>query len=448
MKQKTEKTVGAAVPASPKKAKSAPKDMQAEVDRLIAMQMEKKDETKISDRVLLSVFVVIIFLFGILLLALPDKEFSEQENRYLQGLPQVQSRFNGTFLERIREGKFLDRYFDGDFQSEISDYFADQFPARDFFIGLKAATELALGRGENNDVLLGKDGYLIKYTNDADLSHLLSNAETAAQFTEVMRDAGIDVTFAAAGRGIDVLQSKYPALYPADKTDAVWQALADALADTDTDYLDLRDAQRPYADKGEEVMYRTDHHWTALGAYYAYVAIMEHWGMEALPLDAFTVEVASEEFYGTTWRSAGMKWVEPDRMEFFRFDGDMDYTMTIEGKTEPIKGFYDLSYLEKTDKYSAYISGNNTLVTIKKDVDEARERLLIVKDSYGHALAPFLAYHFDLEIIDPRYYKGETVAYATESECTRALIIENMDSLLTSDVLAPILSGIDTPAEG
>ncbi len=443
MKQTTEKNIGAAVPATPKKGKSAPKDMQAEADRLLAVQMEKKGETKRSDCVLLSVFVVIVFLFGILLVALPDKEFSEQENRYLQGMPQIQSRFNGTFFERIAEGRFLDRYFDGDFQEEISEYFADQFPARDFFIGLKAATELTLGRGENNDVLLGNDGYLIKYTNDKDISHLLSNAETAERFTAAMEEAGIPVTFAAAGRGIDVLQSKYPALYPADKTDATWQALAGALENTDVDYLDLRDVQRPYADRGEEVMYRTDHHWTTLGAYYAYVAIMEHWGMEALPIEAFTVEVASEEFYGTTWRSAGMKWIAPDRMEFFRFEGDESYTMTIEGKSETIEGFYDRSYLEKTDKYSAYIAGNNSLVTIEKNGDEERERLLIIKDSYGHALAPFLAYHFDLEIIDPRYYRFETLAHATETGCTRALIIENMDSLLTSDVLAPILSGID-----
>lgn len=447
MKQTTEKNIGAPTPASLKKKGSAPKDMQAEADRIVALQKEKQNENKASDRVLLGVFVVLVFLFGILLVALPDKAFSEQENRYLQGMPQLQSRFNGTFIERITEGKFLDRYFDGDFQEEISDYFADQFPARDFFIGLKAATELALGRGENNDVMLGRDDYLIKYTNDADVSHLLSNADAAVAFTEALKQSGIDVTFAVAGRGIDVLQSKYPALYPVDKTDATWRTLADALANTNADYLDLRDAQRPYADNGEEVMYRTDHHWTTLGAYYAYVALMEHWGLEALPLDVFTVEVASEEFYGTTWRSAGMKWVKPDRMEFFRFEGDENYTMRIEGVEEAIKGFYDRSYLEKTDKYSAYIAGNNTLVTIEKDGDEQRERLLIIKDSYGHALAPFLAYHFDLEIIDPRYYRGETAAYAIESACTRALIIENMDSLLTSSVLEPILKGIEPAAE-
>ena len=60
---------------------------------------------------------------------------------------------------------------------------------------------------------------------------------------------------------------------------------------------------------------------------------------------------------------------------------------------------------------------------------------MVVKDSFGHSLAPFLAYHFDLEIIDLRYYKSSAAALAEESGCDRVLIINNMDSLTSASTL-------------
>ena len=60
---------------------------------------------------------------------------------------------------------------------------------------------------------------------------------------------------------------------------------------------------------------------------------------------------------------------------------------------------------------------------------------MLVKDSFGHSLAPFLAYHFDLEIIDLRYYKTSTSALVNETGCDRVLIINNMDSLTSAATL-------------
>jgi hypothetical protein len=130
-----------------------------------------------------------------------------------------------------------------------------------------------------------------------------------------------------------------------------------------------------------------------------------------------------------------MKWITPDTMEFYRFEGDEDFTMTIHDSETVMDGFYDRSYLEKTDKYSSFISGNHAYVTVEKNGEEDRERLMLVKDSFGHSLAPFLAYHFDLEIIDLRYYKSSAAALAEESGCDRVLIINNMDSLTSASTL-------------
>ncbi len=431
---------------SPDQASPKPKKrtMQDDADELFALQMRVADSAKGADRVGMALFLSFIFVLGALIFIIPDKEFSEQENRALQQRPQLQSRFDGSLVERIKAGKFLDKYFSGDFAEDVGDYYSDQFPARDFFVGLKGVTEIAMLKGENNDVVLGEDSYLLSRMDNPNVDNVLKNYDASAEFAARMAEKGVSVTFAAAGRVIDVAEDKLPALYPVDVLYRPWDALNDRAADThvagsaeytDMLYLDLRTPLRAASESGEDVMYRTDHHWTTHGAYLAYVELMHLWGIEPLAESAFTVETVSDAFYGTAWRNAGMKWIEPDTMEYYRFDGDENYTMTIHDDGTVFNGFYDRSYLEKTDKYSSFISGNRAYITVEKNGDENRERLLLVKDSFGHSLAPFLAYHFDLEIIDLRYYKESSAALVEETGCDRVLIINNMDSLTSASTL-------------
>ncbi len=406
--------------------------MQDEADALFDLQMKLSEKTKGSDRVGLGLFLAFIFLFGALIFIIPDKDFSEQENRKLQQFPEIQSKFDGSLIERIKAGKFLDKYFSGDFSEGIADYYADQFPARDFFVGLKGVAEIAMLKSENNDVVLGSDGYLLSRMDNVNCENVVKNYTAAEEFAVRMQALGIPTTFAVAGRVIDVMQSALPALFPTELLRQPWDALVGTVRDGDTmDYLDLEAPLRARAENGEAVMYRTDHHWTTYGAYLAYTELMKSWGMEAeiLPLDAFTVETVSDAFYGTAWRNAGMKWVKPDTMEFYRFEGDEDFTMTIHDNGNTFAGFYDRSMLEKTDRYSAFISGNNAYVTIEKNDGGDRARMMLIKDSFGHSLAPFLAYHFDLEIVDMRYYKMSVASLVKETGCDRILLINNMDSL-------------------
>lgn len=412
------------------KPKTKKPSMQDEADALFDMQMRISEKTKGSDRTGFILFLAFLFLFGALIFIIPDKTFSEQENRQLQTFPKIQSDFSGSFIERVQAGKFLDKYLSGDFSEDISDYYADQFPARDFFVGLKGVAEIAMLKGENNGVVLGKNEVLLTRMDNVNTENVVKNYRAAESFSSRMAELDIPVTFAAAGRVIDVMQSSLPALFPTDLLEQPWDVLRDTIEETDSiQYLDLCTPLREHAENGETVMYRTDHHWTTYGAYLAYAELLRAWGMEPLPLDAFQVETVSDAFYGTAWRNAGMKWVDPDTMEFYRFDGDMDYTMTIHDNGTTVKGFYDRSYLDVTDKYSSFISGNRAYITIEKDGDEDRERLMLIKDSFGHSLAPFLAYHFDLEIVDMRYYKTSVAALVQETGCSRVLIINNMDSL-------------------
>jgi hypothetical protein len=105
-----------------------------------------------------------------------------------------------------------------------------------------------------------------------------------------------------------------------------------------------------------------------------------------------------------------------------------------------MEGMYDLSYLEVKDKYSTFIGGNNGRVRIYPAdgsplAKGKRETMLLIKDSFGHSLAPFLAAHFDLEIIDLRYYKLSLMDLIKESGVSKVLVMYNMDSVTNSNSL-------------
>ena len=389
-------------------------------------QTPEKKKATAADIITAAGLLITIYGLSIGTLLIPDKDFSEDENRYLQKKPEFS-------LEALIDGKFT---------AEISDYFADQLPLRDGFVGAKAVAEISLAKQENDDVLLGKDGHIIAKNDYADTSRIDANLDALKTFAKT---TGTDLRVAIAGRSQDVLTSYAPALYPAEElSDKVFAYVNASLSELDT--IELLAPLRARADAGEYVYYRTDHHWTTLGAYYAYAEIMNAYGIEPYPLDHFTVETASDAFYGTTWSKAGMKWIAPDTMEFFRYPGDETLVTEITDRDKTLEGMYDRSYLEVKDKYSAFIGGNNARVRIYPAsgsplADPSRETMVLIKDSFGHSLAPFLAAHFDLEIIDLRYYRLSVPALLDEVDADRILVVYNLDSLANGSSLAMLTIG-------
>lgn len=369
------------------------------------------------DRVLhiITVCLTICFIFGFAAAfwLTPDKGFSEQENRYLQQLPKLES----------------ESFLSGEWMTEIGEYYADQFPLRNTFMGIRAMSELALGKMQNNDVVMGSDGYLVAREYNPDYTTLEKNLKALRTFATKMEGQDIPCTIALAGRTVDVMTEVLPPLYPTETDENLWKTALDMVKNQHV--LDLRTSLRELnQSKVGQLYYFTDHHWTSLGAYYGYANIVESWGITPMGLDYFDATQVSDAFYGTTWSSAGTSWVKPDRMEFFRYQGDMDYTTYIQDTGVSFDGFYDMSYLEQKDKYSSFISGNNGLVTVTAKGEEERETLLLIKDSFAHSMVPFLAIHYDLVIVDMRYYVNTLGSLIEEYGVDRALVMVNMETLI------------------
>lgn len=390
---------------------------------------------KIANILTFVLFALPLALGLVLFALLPDRSFSDEENRSLQNFPKLT-------WQTLSEGKFT---------GQMNSYFADQFPARDALVGIKGIAELALGKGENNGVLLGSDGQLAVRWFDAYIDRLTrvedtdyySKQSVAAQTDALNRlqadlaKEGMQLTVIIPPRTLDVVGAD--TRYPMQSADALWQDLATGLDDS-VKFLDLRQTMTEAHAAGDQVYYRTDHHWTTKGAYLAYKRLMQSLGKEGeiIPESAFTIETV-DGFLGTTWSRAGLKFVQPETVELWHFEGEDDYIVTDPETGVSFEGFYNRDYLEKKDKYSAFLDGTHGVLIVKKNTDEPRETLLVLKDSFLNSMAPFLAQHYDLVVVNLSVGGVQPLqTYIDQYGCDGVLIVYNAENVIESNALAGV----------
>ena len=170
------------------------------------------------------------------------------------------------------------------------------------------------------------------------------------------------------------------------------------------------------------VYFRTDHHWTALGAYYAYVGFTEEVDIKSVPIEEYEVEKI-EDFYGSTYEATKDKTVysNPDTIDMYKPFTEHEFNVYYEG---PLP--MDILYMpnsEKKNKYSVFLSGDRPWYEIKTNIDNDK-RILVIKDSYGNAFIPFLLPHYEeIYAIDPRQFTGNIYGFIEEKEINEVLFL-------------------------
>lgn len=342
-----------------------------------------------------------LFLGGLLVwhVVLPDRDKSETENRTLAQWPE----FSWESLK------------DGSYTAAVEEYFADQFPLRDGWTGLKARAEQLIGKTEFNDVFLCGDTLISQViTPDPELVESnISYVDRLADKTE------IPVTFGLIPSAAEVWKDKLPTGAQS------WDQTA-LLAQSDVDF---NAALSAHAD--EPIFYRTDHHWTTLGAFYGANALLESFGMEPLKESDFTPEIATESFNGTLYSQSGIHWLPSDTIEFWGSEEGLTVTSWRTGAPEPAE-LYDRSYLEVKDKYSAFLGGNQPLCVIRNENLPEGEKLLLIRDSYSDSLAPLLAQRFsEIHLMDLRQYRAPAAQYAEENGIDRIVVLYSAQNFIS-----------------
>lgn len=165
------------------------------------------------------------------------------------------------------------------------------------------------------------------------------------------------------------------------------------------------------AHKNEYIYFRTDHHWTGLGAYYAYKRFCETKGVAPVRLSD-CIRRSFDGFYGTFYFDSGRNAdlaAHPDRVDTYMPPVNTYFWLTeSNGNTRKgIPVIYNADTSAAGNKYGAFIWGDNPISVIENTDMKSGESCLMVKESFGNAMAPLLAYNYKyVYIVDYRYYKG------------------------------------------
>lgn len=335
---------------------------------------------------------LLFFLLPVIVLVssiiLPDTGFSEKENRILASRPALK----------------LDQIISGVYEKQFETYENDQFPLRDMWITLKATTDRLMGKVEENGVYLGKNGYLMEAFNAPSQTQYDATVNAMTSFAQKHSD--LKQYALIAPNSVNILKSNLPAFAPADDQNPWIDKLKDSLTSAGVTFIDIRDTFTDH--KAEDLYYHTDHHWTTLGAYYAYLQAAAVMGIDTSS-DSYDKAPVSQTFKGTLSAKSGFRSGETDELDVFLPNGDNTLSSVVNYVDEQKKSasFYDTSKLNTRDKYALFFGGNHAQIKISTPT-ESNNTILVLKDSYANSFVPFLAQHYrKIIMIDPRYYYGD-----------------------------------------
>jgi hypothetical protein len=359
-----------------------------------------------ADRAVVFVFSAFLAVTLALNLLWPKREFSEKENRYLKPFPS----FSLTSL------------LSGDFAAGVEEYCSDHFAGRDLWISVKARLELAQGKRENNGVFLCAGERLIEPFTAFDPAEAERKTQHINSFAG---KAGVPVALGLIPTSAEL----YSDLLPEGAENHSQRELIDFVYSlSETDDADILAALEPFKD--EYIFYRTDHHWTSLGACYASDRILSAiTGGGGKAPQSFAPKTVTTEFYGTAWSSSGATWIPPDSIDIFVPQGDAVVKNYPHG-TEEDGTLYDISRLETKDKYSMFCGGNTPRLHV--DTGSEGPHLLVLRDSYFDSELPFLLGSFsEIDVLDLRYFRTSVADFIRENGVDAVLVIYSVSNFST-----------------
>lgn len=357
------------------------------------MKQKKMNQWRMVPAVCLFLLLAVL---GICSLALPKENMLTIENRRATAFPSLS----------------WEDVLSGDYQEQLQDYVNDHVALRQNWISFKCfVDELFFGKTEEDGILLGKDSQMFteQFVTEEGQEQYTANLRELADFA---RNAEVPVSVMLVPSPAAILAEQLPWDAPMESEDALYEELQDTLQPY-SQVLDLRDILD--AHREDYIYYRTDHHWTTLGAYYAYEEFCQAHGLTAVERD-FDQAVKVENFYGTHYSKTRYILTKSDTISYFPADNNMviyKVTGDAEFEPQPPQSIIQEEKLGQYDKYAAFLDGNNGYSVIEGD---GEGKILVVKDSYANCFVPFLLEHYgQVGVVDYRNY-AYGLAHLVEKE--------------------------------
>ncbi|MCR4593836.1 MAG: hypothetical protein K5761_02135 [Clostridiales bacterium] len=415
-----------------------------------------------------SIFLQIFSFFGVLALLTfigllfflrPAK--SETEKRELTKFPSF------TF----------ESFASGEYFAQIGKWYSDTYPGRDFLTSLSTDLESSFGSGneEIHGQVVEGDEIPDEYTTKAIVKDNETTTEPVTSAKEIWEkiDASGDTqslgaVFVAGNQGFEY--------YNFDQTVAndyvytlntvaerlgdipvydiiIPTSIAITLPDEYLKTINSSDQEKAikymYSGMGDKVhkiniyntmmshrkeyiYFNTDHHWTALGAYYAYADYTKAAGITTQPLSKYK-KVEYPGFLGSFYTDTGkLKALESNPDTIIAYEPNENATLVYtdsKGQKIAWKIVNDVSNYGQTIKYSCFIAGDNSFTEITNPDITDGSSIVVVKESFGNALVPFLVENYSkVYVIDYRYYKGSVSQFAQNNNVDAVLYLNNISA--------------------
>ena len=401
----------------------------------------------------LFVFTIALTAFGLLSFILPKKRTSEVEKRELASFPlfTMQAMSSGNYMK------------------DIDLYFADNFPMREGFV--QAAFWMRDNRGfHNDDITL----YVDATTNDTSARDTLDAVKkdslppTDSSAVDTMADANDEMNLQNKGLMIvhnralqifggsaktarrytdmlnayrksldntvnicDIIVPSPTAFYlPEEHKDLsnnepknindIYSNL-DPLIQTVDAYSEIS------AHKDEYLYFRTDHHWTGLGAYYAYRAFCAKQNFTAIELSAMQKKTIPG-FLGTLYSKTQDKTLKDsaDFVDYWIIPGNYKcWYYTKKNQKKGISTHLLAEHAKGGSAYGVFLGSDYPLMKIETD-NKNGKRVVLIKNSFGNAFAPFLVPHYEeVYVIDYRYFKLKLSDFIKENKITDVIFLSD-----------------------
>jgi hypothetical protein len=348
--------------------------------------MKKDRQRKVQEKLVGIIFILTLFLFLIINVIVPDRGKSVQENRMLATKPKFR----------------LSSLISGDYDEKFEAYMDDQFVGRDMWRKLKVTVDRIGGSRLENGVYIGTNGQLLEQIEVADENHLAANIKAIKSFSE--SQSKIPVRMMLVPDAANVLNHSLPSLAKPEDQTQMFSMVRKDLGDS-VEWIDVSTELNKH--KTEKIYYKTDHHWTTLGAFYAFQAAAPSLGIEGDLSGKYVSYAVSDSFNGMLASKSGVNLGEKEQIDIYvptEEDTDLIVDYVDEGKRST--SLYDSSKLKEKDQYTVFLGGNSSLLDIRT-VSTSTKRLLLVKDSFANSFIPFLTpYYREIVVVDPRYYSG------------------------------------------
>lgn len=405
-------------------------------------------ENKFKNQINIIIVILAIFIISSANMVSPkNATISETENRALAQLPEFS--FPGLF-----SGKYI-----RDFES----YFADHFLLRENLVvlskdisklkGIKRAEDVHLvefgGQNVGGENAGGNEGTStngnLLILNDTVMELYKFNEKTSKSYAEMINS--LQNKFGSETKIYSMLVPLQIEFLTEEKYKNLSNSQEDAInfvkSNLSQSIISVNAYDKLKEHVNEYVYFRTDHHWTGLGAYYGYTAFAESAKIEPLPLKKYTAEEA-KGFLGHLSTVNPTEAVTNNPDDVIYYIPPVESTLEVhfyEKETGEKKSYVgkviNKSYADKDQKYGIFMGGDFPLGIIKTDVLN-NKKIMVIKDSYANAFIPFLLSHYsEIYVVDPRHYKESIVSLVKENNIGEVLILNyikttNFDSYINS----------------